>query len=138
MNTMPNPNADYYAKPLETLIQELPADLRSEVRNFVEFLLLKRAQTMKQSLRQDQATSPLRESISRYDAPFAPVAEAEWEALQNVVTESPTAHTQEHVADAWHFLTDHAGSLAAPEDWAAEHDHYLYGTAKQRERDDVA
>lgn len=121
MNTAPSFSTDSHAKPLETLIQELPVDLRLEVRNFVEFLLLKRAQTVKQSsLYQDQVISPLR-----------------GEASQNVVAESPIVQNVEHGADVWHFLTDHAGSLAAPEDWAAEHDHYLYGIAKQRERNDV-
>ncbi len=38
MNTASGISADVHAKPLETLIQELPTDLRSEVRNFVEFL----------------------------------------------------------------------------------------------------
>ncbi len=91
------------------------------ITNFVEFLLLKRAQTVKRSsLYQDQASSSLR-----------------GEASPSVVAESPTAHTAEYHVDAWHFLTDHAGSLTAPEDWAAEHDHYLYGIAKQRERADV-
>lgn len=32
---------------------------------------------------------------------------------------------------AWDVLSDLAGSIEAPEDWAAEHDHYLYGSAKQ-------
>ena len=82
MSTAPSYNTDFHAKPLETLIQELPADLRSEVRNFVEFLLTKRTQTVKPpSLRQEQAASPLRGTVLRYDDPFAPVAEAEWEAL---------------------------------------------------------
>ena len=30
------------AKPLEVLVQELPPDMRDEVRDFVEFLLAKR------------------------------------------------------------------------------------------------
>jgi len=130
MNTAPDYSADFHAKPLETLIQELPTDLRVEVRNFVEFLLLKRAQTVKPSSLQ-------RRTVLRYDDPCTPVAEAEWEATQNAVAESSRAHTAERGADVWQFLTDHAGSLAAPEDWAAEHDHYLYGIAKQRERADV-
>jgi len=62
MNTAPSFSADFHAKPLETLIQELPADLRLEVRNFVEFLLLKRAQTVKRSSLQ-------RRTVLRYDDP---------------------------------------------------------------------
>lgn len=33
--------------------------------------------------------------------------------------------------DAWDLLDEQAGSIEAPEDWASEHDHYLYGTAKR-------
>jgi len=31
---------------------------------------------------------------------------------------------------AWDTLENMAGSVNAPPDWAAEHDHYLYGTPK--------
>jgi hypothetical protein len=34
--------------------------------------------------------------------------------------------------DAWVVLEEVAGTVEAPPDWAAEHDHYLYGTAKSR------
>ncbi len=34
--------------------------------------------------------------------------------------------------DAWDVLARIAGSVEGPEDWAAEHDHYLYGTPKHR------
>ena len=34
--------------------------------------------------------------------------------------------------DAWDALEDLAGSVNAPEDWSAEHDHYLYGNPKKR------
>ena len=43
------------------------------------------------------------------------------EALQEV--EGPSA---------WDTLAQLAGALEGPEDWAAEHDHYLYGTPKRR------
>lgn len=33
--------------------------------------------------------------------------------------------------NAWEVLDAIAGSLDMPADWAAEHDHYLYGTEKQ-------
>lgn len=33
--------------------------------------------------------------------------------------------------DAWDVLSDEAGSVEGPEDWAAEHDHYLYGTPRR-------
>lgn len=32
--------------------------------------------------------------------------------------------------DVWQVLSDAAGSVSAPADWAAQHDHYLYGTPK--------
>lgn len=30
------------------------------------------------------------------------------------------------------FLLKHAGEVEGPSDWSLEHDHYLYGTPKQR------
>lgn len=36
------------------------------------------------------------------------------------------------VPDAWDILESLAGSVHAPSDWSAEHDHYLYGTPKHR------
>jgi hypothetical protein len=38
--------------------------------------------------------------------------------------------------DAWEVLANLAGAIEGPEDWAAEHDHYLYGTPKRREPSD--
>jgi hypothetical protein len=32
------------------------------------------------------------------------------------------------------FLDQLIGTVEAPEDWAAEHDHYLYGTPRKHER----
>lgn len=34
-------------------------------------------------------------------------------------------------ANAWDVLESAAGSIEAPPDWSAEHDHYLYGTPKR-------
>ena len=34
--------------------------------------------------------------------------------------------------NAWDALAQLTGALDGPEDWAAEHDHYLYGTPKRR------
>lgn len=42
-------------KPLFELVQELPPDVQAEVRDFVEFLLVKRARTPARKLRQDWA-----------------------------------------------------------------------------------
>ena len=33
--------------------------------------------------------------------------------------------------NAWAALSALIGTIEAPEDWSAEHDHYLYGTPKQ-------
>jgi hypothetical protein len=96
MNTAPSLDKDFQVKSLETLIRELPADLRSEVRNFVEFLLVKKAHAVSGASRHDQTGAqredttvdlhltsfPLHGTVLRYDDPFAPVAESEWEALQ--------------------------------------------------------
>jgi hypothetical protein len=35
--------------------------------------------------------------------------------------------------NAWELLEKYAGTVEAPEDWSAEHDHYLYGTPKRSE-----
>ncbi len=42
-------------KPLVELVQELPPDVQAEVRDFVEFLLVKRARKPAKKLRQDWA-----------------------------------------------------------------------------------
>jgi len=33
--------------------------------------------------------------------------------------------------DAWDVLASLSGTIEAPDDWAGEHDHYLYGTPKR-------
>lgn len=40
--------------------------------------------------------------------------------------------SQVTAADAWDVLEDFAGTVDAPDDWASQHDHYLYGTAKRQ------
>ena len=42
-------------KPLQELVEELPPDMRAEVRDFIEFLLAKRSRSEKRTLRQDWA-----------------------------------------------------------------------------------
>ena len=39
--------------------------------------------------------------------------------------------------DAWDVLDALAGTVDAPTDWAAEHDHYLYDTPKRQADDAV-
>jgi len=56
---------DTIAKPLEELIQDLPPDMRSEVRDFVEFLLTKRERHAGKTLKQDWAGA-LRDQRERY------------------------------------------------------------------------
>jgi hypothetical protein len=34
--------------------------------------------------------------------------------------------------NAWDILESLTGTVEAPADWSSEHDHYLYGTAKQQ------
>jgi hypothetical protein len=36
-----------------------------------------------------------------------------------------------HPQGLWGVLQKHVGSMEAPADWSAEHDHYLYGTPKR-------
>jgi hypothetical protein len=43
-------------------------------------------------------------------------------------------HLQES-ENAWDVLDSLTGTVEAPADWSAEHDHYLYGTPKHQETD---
>lgn len=36
--------------------------------------------------------------------------------------------------NAWEYLRKYAGTVEMPEDWSAEHDHYLYGSPKRAGR----
>ncbi|WP_448574435.1 hypothetical protein [Trichothermofontia sp.] len=45
-------------------------------------------------------------------------------------------HHQQPPVDAWDVLESLTGTLEAPSDWSAEHDHYLYGTPKYQETDE--
>lgn len=49
--------------------------------------------------------------------------------LNKAVLAPPTAGDR---PDAWDELESLTGSVEAPADWAAEHDHYLYGSSKRR------
>ncbi len=46
-----------------------------------------------------------------------------------VTVESEEADDQG--TNAWEMLENLTGTLEEPEDWAAEHDHYLYGLPKK-------
>ncbi len=57
------------------------------------------------------------------------------EEAASVQTEIPDAELIQAPTDkknAWTVLHEQAGSVEMPEDWAKEHDHYLYGTPKQQ------
>lgn len=49
-----------------------------------------------------------------------------------VITISTGFQTAEE-GSAWDILETLVGTLEAPEDWASEHDHYLYGVPKRSE-----
>ena len=51
-----------------------------------------------------------------------------WKQIQQII-ENQENHSQQ--SNAWDTLETLTGSLDAPADWSAEHDHYLYGTAKR-------
>lgn len=50
--------------------------------------------------------------------------------LRYVIT-IESASPPEASRDAWDVLETLAGTVEAPQDWASEHDHYLYGTPKR-------
>jgi hypothetical protein len=52
-------------QPLEELVKELPPDIESEVRDFIEFLLMKKERKAGRPLRQDWAGA-LREHREQY------------------------------------------------------------------------
>ena len=52
--------------------------------------------------------------------------------IRYLVTIEPFAASNgEEEGDVWDLLETVAGTVDAPSDWAAEHDHYLYGTPKR-------
>jgi hypothetical protein len=58
--------------------------------------------------------------------------------LQQEVLSFVLTLRQEHLQEsgnAWDVLESLTGSVEAPADWSAEHDHYLYGTPKYLEAD---
>ncbi len=46
----------------------------------------------------------------------------------------PSVITDDGGESAWDVLDRMIGSVKAPPDWSAEHDHYLYGTPKRGDR----
>jgi hypothetical protein len=54
--------------------------------------------------------------------------------LQQKVLTLRQEHLQES-GNAWDVLESLTGTVEAPADWSAEHDHSLYGTPKYQEAD---
>ena len=48
-----------------------------------------------------------------------------------VILVEPVLADEGERGDVWDLLETLAGTVDAPSDWAAEHDHYLYGTPKR-------
>ncbi|MBD2330081.1 hypothetical protein [Alkalinema sp. FACHB-956] len=58
--------------------------------------------------------------------------------LQQQVLRFATTLRQHHLqtaGNAWDVLESLTGTVEAPADWSAEHDHYLYDTPKHQETD---
>ena len=58
--------------------------------------------------------------------------------LQQQVLKFVVSLRQQHrkeSGNAWDVLESVTGTVEAPADWSAEHDHYLYGTPKHQEAD---
>ena len=58
--------------------------------------------------------------------------------LQQQVLKFVTTLRQQHIqtpGNAWDVLESLTGTVEAPADWSAEHDHYLYGIPKRHETD---
>jgi hypothetical protein len=56
--------------------------------------------------------------------------------MQQQVLEFVETLRQQHLensSNAWDVLESLTGTVEAPTDWSAEHDHYLYGTPKRQE-----
>jgi hypothetical protein len=50
-------------------------------------------------------------------------------------TDAPASDTN-NCESIWSTLQQYAGTVEAPADWSAEHDHYLYGTPKRAQSTD--
>jgi hypothetical protein len=68
------------------VLDELPTERMIEVLDFARFLQTRQAPVRKSADEMirlsTQTECPLRGAVLRYDEPFAPVAESDWEALQ--------------------------------------------------------
>jgi hypothetical protein len=58
------------------------------------------------------------------------------DGLQQQVLTFISTLREEHLqksGNTWDVLDSLTGTVEAPADWSAEHDHYLYGTPKRQE-----
>lgn len=62
--------------------------------------------------------------------PTAPL-DLEPNTRYSISIELPTSKAGD-AGNAWDELEVLAGSVEAPQDWAEQHDHYLYGTPKRQ------
>ena len=67
-------------------------------------------------------------SVLRPDIP--PDLEPNKRYVITIVSEDISS-SQIKTTDVWDVLEDLTGTVDAPEDWASQHDHYLYGTPKR-------
>jgi len=63
--------------------------------------------------------------------PDAPVELVQGTRYRLIVEPLPIPNAEPNAENVWSLLAGAAGSIDAPPDWASEHDHYLYGSAKQ-------
>jgi hypothetical protein len=64
---------------------------------------------------------------------FVPDEPVDLPRNQSVILHVQLAETHSTAASKglWTELKKYEGSIEGPEDWSAEHDHYLYGTPKK-------
>jgi len=69
--------------------------------------------------------------------PAEPLPLAEHEKVRVTVegVSPPAEHPPLNLAEFFDAIEAECGLMEGPEDWAAEHDHYLYGAPKHGERD---
>jgi len=49
-------------------------------------------------------------------------------------TDTPHSTKDQPEGDFFNIMQSLIGSIEAPQDWSAEHDHYLYGTPKRGDK----
>jgi hypothetical protein len=62
---------------------------------------------------------------------FRPEGKVDLEPNRPYVLTVTEKKGEPEASDAWSTLSRLTGTVEAPEDWAQEHDHYLYGSPKR-------